>query len=159
MCKLYKSPLLQYTAGFIIVISMPLYTAAILIGGARFIETTLGIPYSSSLILFALIMAVYVVFGGLIAVMYTDAFQGSIMLIGMIVLLALPWLQWAGLRQAIRRSPTWQTLSPKRSLTREWPAGHPCPCSDYRYGSPLSPRLYWVWVSVYSPNRSWSCGS
>jgi len=89
MCKLYKSPLLQYTAGFIIVISMPLYTAAILIGGARFIEPTLGIPYSSSLILFALIMAVYVVFGGLIAVMYTDAFHGSIMLIGMIVLLAL----------------------------------------------------------------------
>jgi SSS family solute:Na+ symporter len=34
MCKLYKSPLLQYIAGFIIVISMPLYTAAILIGGA-----------------------------------------------------------------------------------------------------------------------------
>ena len=89
MCKLYKSPLLQYIVGFIIVISMPLYTAAILIGGARFIEPTLGIPYSSSLILFALITAVYVVFGGLIAVMYTDAFQGTIMLIGMTVLLAL----------------------------------------------------------------------
>ena len=89
MGKLYRSPLLQYIAGFIIVISMPLYTAAILIGGARFIEPTLGIPYSTSLILFALITAVYVVFGGLIAVMYTDAFQGTIMLIGMIVLLSL----------------------------------------------------------------------
>ena len=89
MCKIYKSPLLQYIAGFIIVVSMPLYTAAILIGGARFIEPTLGIPYTSSLILFALITAVYVVFGGLIAVMYTDAFQGTIMLIGMVVLLAL----------------------------------------------------------------------
>ena len=89
MGKLYKSPLLQYIAGFIIVISMPLYTAAILIGGARFIEPTLGISYSTSLILFALITAVYVVFGGLIAVMYTDAFQGTIMLIGMTILLVL----------------------------------------------------------------------
>ncbi|MDO9034044.1 MAG: sodium:solute symporter family protein [Methanoregula sp.] len=89
MCKIYKSPLLQYIAGFIIVVSMPLYTAAILIGGARFIEPTLGIPYSTALIMFALITAVYVVFGGLIAVMYTDAFQGTIMLIGMIVLLSL----------------------------------------------------------------------
>ncbi|MDD4136778.1 MAG: sodium:solute symporter family protein [Methanoregula sp.] len=89
MCKIYKSPLLQYIAGFIIVISMPLYTAAILIGGARFIEPTLGIDYTTSLILFALITAVYVVFGGLIAVMYTDAFQGTIMLIGMTILLAL----------------------------------------------------------------------
>ena len=89
MCKIYKSPLMQYIAGFIIVISMPLYTAAILIGGARFIEPTLGIDYTTALILFAVITAVYVVFGGLIAVMYTDAFQGTIMLIGMIVLLAL----------------------------------------------------------------------
>ncbi|MDD5142528.1 sodium:solute symporter family protein [Methanoregula sp.] len=89
MCKIYKSPVLQYIAGFIIVISMPLYTAAILIGGARFIEPTLGIDYTTSLILFAVITAVYVVFGGLIAVMYTDAFQGTIMLIGMTVLLAL----------------------------------------------------------------------
>lgn len=89
MCKIYKSPLLQYIAGFIIVISMPLYTAAILIGGARFIEPTLNISYGTSLILFALITAVYVVFGGLIAVMYTDAFQGTIMLIGMSVLLVL----------------------------------------------------------------------
>ncbi len=89
MCKIYKSPVLQYIAGFIIVISMPLYTAAILIGGARFIEPTLGIDYTTSLILFAVITAGYVVFGGLIAVMYTDAFQGTIMLIGMTVLLAL----------------------------------------------------------------------
>jgi len=89
MCKIYKSPVLQYIAGFIIVVSMPLYTAAILIGGARFIEPTLGIDYTTSLILFAVITAVYVVFGGLIAVMYTDAFQGTIMLIGMTVLLVL----------------------------------------------------------------------
>jgi solute:Na+ symporter, SSS family len=96
MCKLYKSPMLQYIAGFIIVVSMPLYTAAILIGGARFIEPTLGISYSSSLILFALITAVYVVFGGLIAVMYTDAFQGTIMLIGMTVLLGLTLIAVGG---------------------------------------------------------------
>jgi SSS family solute:Na+ symporter len=89
MCKIYRSPPLQYIAGFIIVVSMPLYTAAILIGGARFIEPTLGIDYTTSLLLFAVITAVYVVFGGLIAVMYTDAFQGTIMLIGMTVLLAL----------------------------------------------------------------------
>lgn len=96
MCKLYKSPALQYIAGFIIVVSMPLYTAAILIGGARFIEPTLGIEYSWALIIFALITAVYVVFGGLIAVMYTDAFQGTIMLIGMTMLLGLTLITVGG---------------------------------------------------------------
>jgi len=97
MCKLYKSPLLQYIARFIIVISMPLYTAAILIGGARFIEPTLNISYPIALILFALVTALYIVFGGLIAVMYTDAFQGTIMLIGMSVLLVLTFAAVGGI--------------------------------------------------------------
>ena len=96
MCKLYRSPLLQYISGIIIVISMPLYTAAILIGGARFIEPTLGISYTSSLLIFAVITAVYVIFGGLIAVMYTDAFQGTIMFIGMTVLLVLTYIVVGG---------------------------------------------------------------
>ena len=96
MCKLYRSPLLQYISGIIIVISMPLYTAAILIGGARFIEPTLGISYTSSLLIFAVITAVYVIFGGLIAVMYTDAFQGTIMFIGMTILLVLTYIVVGG---------------------------------------------------------------
>jgi len=113
MCKLYKSPLLQYIAGFIIVVSMPLYTAAILIGGARFIEPTLGISYSSSLIIFALITAVYVVFGGLIAVMYTDAFQGTIMLIGMTVLLGLTLIAVGGFTAGTTALTNMASLVPK----------------------------------------------
>jgi SSS family solute:Na+ symporter len=113
MCKLYKSPVLQYIAGFIIVISMPLYTAAILIGGARFIEPTLGLSYTTSLILFALITAVYVVFGGLIAVMYTDAFQGTIMLIGMTVLLGLTLIAVGGFTAGTTALTNMSSLIPK----------------------------------------------
>ncbi|MDD1693261.1 MAG: sodium:solute symporter family protein, partial [Methanoregula sp.] len=113
MCKIYKSPLMQYIAGFIIVVSMPLYTAAILIGGARFIEPTLGIDYTTSLILFALITAVYVVFGGLIAVMYTDAFQGTIMLIGMTLLLALTLVAVGGFTAGSEALTSMAGLVPK----------------------------------------------
>jgi len=113
MCKIYKSPLMQYIAGFIIVISMPLYTAAILIGGARFIEPTLGIDYTTALILFAVITAVYVVFGGLIAVMYTDAFQGTIMLIGMTVLLALTLVAVGGFTAGSAALTNMASLVPK----------------------------------------------
>jgi SSS family solute:Na+ symporter len=113
MGKVFKSPLLQYISGFIIVISMPLYTAAILIGGARFIEPTLGISYTSSLILFAVITAVYVVFGGLIAVMYTDAFQGTIMLIGMTALLILTYLALGGIEAGNTALTNMANLVPK----------------------------------------------
>ncbi|MCK4270395.1 MAG: sodium:solute symporter family protein, partial [Methanogenium sp.] len=73
MGKCYDSAFMRNVSAFIIIIGMPLYTAAILIGGARFIETTLYIPYDTALIAFAAIVAVYVIFGGLVAVMYTDA--------------------------------------------------------------------------------------
>lgn len=96
MGKIYGSALMQYIAGFIIVVSMPIYAAAVLIGGARFLEQTVGISYTTALLIFAIIVGIYVIFGGLIAVMYTDAFQGTIMLIGMSVLLVLTYMYVGG---------------------------------------------------------------
>ena len=89
MGKRFKSPFMQYASAVIILIAMPLYAAAVLIGGSRFVETALGVDYNLALIAFAAITAVYVTLGGLKAVMYTDAMQGIIMLVGMVVLLFL----------------------------------------------------------------------
>ncbi len=80
----------------IILASMPLYSSAVLIGGSRFIETTLGINYETALFGFALITALYVVFGGILAVMYTDAFQGGIMVFGMVAILIITYVTLAG---------------------------------------------------------------
>lgn len=90
--KIYKSRFMQSVTALIILVGMPLYTAAVLIGGARFIETTLNIQYDVALIGFCIIVALYVILGGLIAVMYTDALQGAIMMIGMIFLLILTYV-------------------------------------------------------------------
>jgi len=100
MGKIYQSQFMQVLTGVIILIGMPLYTAAVLIGGAQFIKETLGISYGISLIGFALIVAIYVVFGGLIAVMYTDAVQGAIMLVGMTFLLIATYLLLGGVTVA-----------------------------------------------------------
>ncbi len=100
MGKIYKSPPLQYISGIIIIIGMPLYTAAILIGGARFIEPTFNMDYTTALFLFAAIVAIYVFFGGLIAVMYTDALQGAIMLVGMSFLIVLTYVYLGGITAA-----------------------------------------------------------
>lgn len=100
MGKIFHSTRLQFLSGIIILIGMPLYTAAVLIGGARFLEPTLHIPYSTALIIFAVIVAFYVMYGGLIAVMYTDAFQGAIMLIGMTILLVLTYVYLGGVSTA-----------------------------------------------------------
>lgn len=95
--KRFESPFMQYATGVMILLAMPLYCAAIIIGGALFIQTTFNIDYSISLLGFALITATYVLFGGIIAVMYTDAMQGILMLVGMTILLVLTFASVGGI--------------------------------------------------------------
>ncbi|HUL39783.1 MAG TPA: sodium:solute symporter family protein, partial [Methanomassiliicoccales archaeon] len=100
--KVFRSSFLQVAAALIIVVMMPLYASGVLIGGSRFIETTLGIDYNTALIAFAIITAAYVLFGGLLAVMYTDAFQGAIMLFGMTAILILTFVLLGGVTNSFQ---------------------------------------------------------
>ncbi|MDI9633442.1 MAG: sodium:solute symporter family protein [Methanolinea sp.] len=100
MGKIYSSTFMQVVSGLVIVVGMPLYSAAVLIGGAQFIKETLGISYAAALVGFAAIVAIYVIFGGLIAVMYTDAVQGAIMLVGMTFLLVITYTILGGVTAA-----------------------------------------------------------
>lgn len=83
----YQSSALTAYAGTLIFLLMPAYTSAILIGGGRFLHDALGIPYTTGLLLLAVIIGVYVMSGGLRGVMYTDAFFAIVMLLGMTTLL------------------------------------------------------------------------
>ena len=100
MGRRFNSNFVQYTSAIIILISMPLYSSAVLIGGSRFIETTLGVPYNYALLGFAVLTAGYVIAGGILAVMYTDAFQGGIMMFGMSAILILTYYYLGGVTDA-----------------------------------------------------------
>jgi len=75
----YNSRAIQVIGGVTIFVFMPLYTGVVLIGAARFIESTLNVNFMLSLAIFSIIIAAYVIAGGLKGVMYTDALQGTIM--------------------------------------------------------------------------------
>ena len=93
LSRRFDSKFVQYFSGAVIFVGMPLYASAVLIGMARFVQTTLQIDYNIALVVMALIVAVYVIFGGIRGVMYTDALQGTIMFFGMLILLiAIYWL-------------------------------------------------------------------
>jgi len=83
----YDSRFIQIFSGLVITIFIPLYAAAVLIGGCKFLASQLGLDYNTALLVFSVIIAAYVVVGGLKGVMYTDALQGTIMFVGMLVLL------------------------------------------------------------------------
>jgi SSS family solute:Na+ symporter len=85
--KRYGSKFLQTAGGALIFVAMPLYAGSVIIGGVQFAAQTLAIPYEVALLFFVAIVAVYVVMGGMKGVMYTDAFQGVLMFLGMTFLL------------------------------------------------------------------------
>ncbi|MDZ7372158.1 MAG: sodium:solute symporter family protein [candidate division KSB1 bacterium] len=93
----FQSKSLQGMAGLLIFIGMPLYAAVVLMGGAQFIAQVLQVDYNVALFFFTVIIAVYVVMGGLKGVMYTDAFQGTLMFLGMFFLLVLTYSKLGGL--------------------------------------------------------------
>ena len=92
----YASKFIQVFAGLIIFLFVPLYAAAVLIGGCEFIATQFGIDYTVALLIFSVLIAAYVVVGGLKGVMYTDALQGTIMFVGMAALLIWTYVQVGG---------------------------------------------------------------
>ncbi len=83
----YDSKAITALSGLAIFIFMPAYTSIILIGGARFLEEAFTLDYNVALLILAIIVGLYVLTGGLKAVMYTDAFCAAIMMVGMIFLL------------------------------------------------------------------------
>jgi SSS family solute:Na+ symporter len=86
----YKSKGIQVFIAVIIFVGMPLYAAVVLKGGAVFIEEIFGLDFYLALLIFTLIIAAYVIAGGMKGVMYTDALQGVIMFVCMLFLLL--WL-------------------------------------------------------------------
>jgi len=82
----FNSKKLQATSGLIIAIFMIFYTTAVFLAIASLFEITFGIPYWSCVVIFTLVVGVYLIVGGLYAVMWTHAIQGVLMLIGMLIL-------------------------------------------------------------------------
>jgi len=83
----YKSRAIQIFIASIIFIGMPLYAAVVMKGGAVFIEQMFDIDLHVALLVFTLIVAAYVISGGIKGVLYTDALQAVIMFVCMLFLL------------------------------------------------------------------------
>ncbi|MDD4651327.1 MAG: sodium:solute symporter family protein [Methanothrix sp.] len=95
--KRFDSRFIQYFSGIVIFLGMPLYASVVLIGAARFMETTLAIDFDVALLVYSVIIAAYVIWGGLRGVMYTDAMQGTIMFVGMVFLLFITYSHLGGI--------------------------------------------------------------
>jgi SSS family solute:Na+ symporter len=110
----FNSSFIRVLSGLIIFLFVPLYAAAVLTGGTAFIEAKFGIDFGVALLVLSVIVAAYVVVGGLKAVMYTDALQGGIMIVGMGVLLVMVYNDLGGVTAAHRSLSDLAPLVPEK---------------------------------------------
>lgn len=96
----YQSKFIRRFSALIIFLFMPVYTAAVMIGAATFIQRSFHIDYNISLFVFAAVVAVYVFYGGLKGVMYSDAFQGTVMIFGMLIFIIAVYRHFGGIPAA-----------------------------------------------------------
>ncbi len=138
--KRFQSRFIQGFSGILIGLFMPLYAGIVLIGAARFLETSLGINYDVAVLIFTVIIAAYVITGGLIAVMYTDALQGALMFVGMGILMALTYSKLGGVTEAHRMLTDMAPLVPEALAG----GGHLGWTAMPAFGSPI----WWTLIST-----------
>jgi len=150
--KRYNSRALQLLCALIIFSFMPLYAMAVMIGCAEFIAPVFHISYDAALYLFAAIVACYVIAGGIKGVMLTDALQGGIMLVGMVVLFWITYHTLGGFTAAHQALTDMAPQVPKALAAlghRGWTAmptfGWAAPGT-----APASAATYSLWWSMVS---------
>ena len=137
--KRYQSHFLQSFSGGIIFLFIPVYAAAVLIGICRMVEVSFGLPYTWVLLGVTAIVALYVVTGGLKAVMYTDAFQGTIMAVMMLMLVTYTYSMLGGVTEAHQTLTDMAHLMPEKLQKggmQGWTQG----------AAPFSP----LWLTIYT---------
>jgi len=121
----FKSDFIKKFSAIVITVFMPLYAAAVMIGGARFMEMSLNMSYSMSLIIMAVIVGAYVLAGGMKGVLYTSAFQGTLMLVVMLCLIIYTYVTLGGISGAHTALANMAHLVPKELIAsghRGWTA-------------------------------------
>ena len=108
----FDSPFIRRFSAGVISLTMPLYAAAVMIGGARYMEESLNMSYVTALTVFAVIVLAYVFFGGLRGIIYTDAMQGAIMFVGMAALAVLTYQLLGGVSVAHEKLDAIKNLVP-----------------------------------------------
>jgi len=96
----FNSKFIQGYSGILIFVFMPVYTSAVLKGIVDYISKYTGADFTVTLIIIALMTAVFVITGGLKGIMYADAFQGIIMFAGMAFLIIYTYNILGGITNA-----------------------------------------------------------
>jgi len=97
----YKSSALKIGAALIVFVFLIPYTASLYNGLSRLFAMAFNIDFSICIIAIAVLTAIFVVAGGYIATVVNDLIQGTVMLVGIVVIIAVVLNANGGFTEAI----------------------------------------------------------
>lgn len=80
-----SSRILRIVSSLIIIVFFTFYVSSGMVSGGRYFESTFGGAYLDGMLIVACITVIYTFIGGFLAVSYTDAVQGSIMFVSLVL--------------------------------------------------------------------------
>lgn len=80
-----KTKLLRIASGLIILVFFTFYVSSGMVAGGVFFESSFGYNYHTGLLLTSGVVIAYTLFGGFLAVSYTDFIQGLVMFLALII--------------------------------------------------------------------------
>lgn len=80
-----KSRVLRIVSSLIIIVFFTFYVSSGMVSGGRYFESTFGSGYLDGMLIVAGITVAYTFIGGFLAVSYTDAVQGTIMFLSLVI--------------------------------------------------------------------------
>ena len=99
----YKSKLIVCFASIALIAAFIGAMTVQFVGGARLLQSSVGIPYDIGLLIFGIGTVIYTAFGGFRASILNDAFQGLVMIIGAILLLVATIYAGGGITNIVDR--------------------------------------------------------
>ena len=96
-----KSQLLKLVSSVFILVFFTLYTSAGMVSGGRLFESAFGMDYSIGLWVTSLVVVFYTFIGGFMAVSLTDAVQGTIMVIALLLIPTVVIFQLGGIGETV----------------------------------------------------------
>ena len=79
------SRLLRVASGIIILVFFTFYVSSGMVAGGKFFHSSFGLEYHTGLLIVSAVVIAYTLFGGFLAVSYTDFVQGLIMFLALIL--------------------------------------------------------------------------
>ncbi len=80
-----RSRLLRVVSGLIILLFFTFYVSSGMVAGGVFFESSFGSSYHTGMVVVTAVVVAYTLFGGFLAVCYTDFVQGTIMLLALVL--------------------------------------------------------------------------